>query len=1199
MTSRIVTADLEHRARSFPTLLALLAVVALTALAVRLDIVQAGFASGRSLRNSPLALYRLGVLVTQMGAFLFGPLAAALLLRDRERGRYGLLFACPITPGGYFWGRFVGGCATLGALALGMVAGVILGCALPGVDPDSVGVHAFLPWLMVLGLVVFPNLLVVSGLTFAACAATTRAAMAFVVPLVLFVFDLAMVTVADRNGSAWVALLEPMASVAGALATQGWTVAEQNGLRVPVTPVLLANRLLWMGLAGAAMAVAASRFRFDDYFRGGRGRRSLDGAPFQASGWKAEGGEPAPPRERWLRTLVALGLSELRLILRRPETFLLAGAALFFLHVDQAFGHSVMGAPLVPTAARLARFEPLSYGLFARAALVVFSGFLVARWRRDGFHELAAATPAPTWLPMASRFLAAATVAAVLALLAIPTGLLVQLGTGGIEPDLGLYLQQVLLVEYPGLLAFLGLAFLAYALVPGHWTAGAAALAGAWTLVLALPRLGLEHPLVIFGAGPSYVHTDFNGYGPFVLGIAALHVYWLAVGALLALVGYLGWPRGTDTSLWSRLAALRRRLSAGWTTCAAAAVMVAVLAGVAVAHGSGELGTVAARERAAVLYEREYSRFRDHPRPRIEHLDVDVDLYPRSWRAEVAGSYSLRNSTREPLPELHLSVQPRDLLLSVGMGEPYRMLPVESDESLGFHRYRVDPPLGPGETARFTFSVVRQTPALPLDGSVLGVLENGTLLGDDVLPVLGYDVQRELADPEERRRWNLPSRSEILDPERSFASADAGWITFDTTVTTAADQTAYGPGELVGQGHSDDGRRRWRRYRSVEAVNRALTWLSADYEVARERCPQPLSEGEPVVIEVAHLPAHRANVPRMIEAACATLAFGEPRFGDYPYSTLRIAEAPSYFQGAFALPGLIVMSESFGFQLRVLEEDDPPFQVTAHEVAHQWWGHQVVPAAGPGARLVGETISQYVSSRVLEEMRGEEAKEAFLRRQLRRYLLGRSRSAQRETPLVRVGDSSYLHSGKGAVVMNALAGLLGPEAVDRGLGRFVSTYRRGGPPFPLAEDLVRHLERSAPAERSGLVREALREIVLFDHGLGAARATRAPAGGWTVEVDGELGKLVADPDGNEREVPFQGELALRFVGSGETIAERRVEGASGPVTWRVTVPRLPDRVVLDPGLHYIDRHRADNSVAVERIERGRGGSRRGDEKGSQ
>ena len=42
----------------------------------------------------------------------------------------------------------------------------------------------------------------------------------------------------------------------------------------------------------------------------------------------------------------------------------------------------------------------------------------------------------------------------------------------------------------------------------------------------------------------------------------------------------------------------------------------------------------------------------------------------------------------------------------------------------------------------------------------------------------------------------------------------------------------------------------------------------------------------------------------------------------------------------------------------------------------------MVPAAGPGARFVGETVSQYVSARVLAAHRGEPGGDAFLRRQL-------------------------------------------------------------------------------------------------------------------------------------------------------------------------------------------------------------------------
>ena len=67
---------------------------------------------------------------------------------------------------------------------------------------------------------------------------------------------------------------------------------------------------------------------------------------------------------------------------------------------------------------------------------------------------------------------------------------------------------------------------------------------------------------------------------------------------------------------------------------------------------------------------------------------------------------------------------------------------------------------------------------------------------------------------------------------------------------------------------------------------------------------------------------------------------------------MRILEFPRYATFAQSFPNTIPYSESIGFIARV-DPDDPkdidyPYYVTAHEVAHQWWAHQVIGAQRPG-----------------------------------------------------------------------------------------------------------------------------------------------------------------------------------------------------------------------------------------------------------
>src|SRR3546814_7935137 len=95
----------------------------------------------------------------------------------------------------------------------------------------------------------------------------------------------------------------------------------------------------------------------------------------------------------------------------------------------------------------------------------------------------------------------------------------------------------------------------------------------------------------------------------------------------------------------------------------------------------------------------------------------------------------------------------------------------------------------------------------------------------------------------------------------------------------------------------------------------------------------------------------------MIESAKKSLDYYTREFSPYQFRQLRILEFPGYSTFAQAFAGTVPYSESIGFiaDLRDEETIDYVFYVTAPEVAHQWWAHQVVGANVQGATLLSES----------------------------------------------------------------------------------------------------------------------------------------------------------------------------------------------------------------------------------------------------
>lgn len=1182
----ILRGDLWWRLRGPVLYLSIGLVLGLAALAVQLDIAQEGFAGGRTLRNAPVVVNRLVTLFGLLGAFFVGPQMLRTLVRDVRHGLQPLLFAAPITERAYFRGRFAAGLlASLGLLA-GFVIGIVVGCRLPGVDPASVGAHSLAAHAWNLGIWGLPNLWIAGALFFAAGTLSRSPSAAYTGPLIWLLYLLAIQELGDESAlRTVVALIDPLGQQAAAQATEHWTLVEQNRRFVPLTATVLVNRLSWVALAGGVLAVAARRFSFPAWLETG-GRSPTPPARMTAlqrrRARSARGEARTFGTGAWLGTATALAGRELRRLFAARGTLALMVAGGVFLYVDQGFADKVLGLRTYPVTSLLARIDPLSYGLFLHLALIHYSGLLV---HRDDFHgsaEVIDSTPVPGWVVPATRFGAFAGMAAVWAALPIASGVAIQLLRGFTEIELGLYLRAIFLIEYPPLLIFGGLCFAVHAAIPVR-TAGSALLLALWALRLALPRLGVEHPMLLFAFTPRSVHSDLTGFAPWIAGIAVLTAYWGGVALLLALVAGRLWPRGAARGALDRLALLRRPAPAGWrAACAAALVLLSAAAIVVFLDlevwndftGSRE------KERRRAAYEAAYRHFGRRAPPKVLHADVEVDLRPGEGTAASRGRYIVRNEGSDALSELHLSLAGKAELTDLEL-EGRRLTAVDRDDELGFHRYRVEPPLEPGGEAGLRFAFVHGRRGLMLMPRT-EVVPNGSRLGEELLPTLGYDPGQELVDPALRRRHRLGPRRRLADRSTSFAGADAGWITFDATVTTSADQIALAPGERLGAPRGEptsEGRRR-SRYRSEVPATKAFGWLSARYALASASSSP---EGGPVggvTIEVFHHPGHDANVDSMLRAAAAALEDYSARFGPYPYRTLRIAEFPRFAQGAFALPGLIPVSESFGFLLRPGRGDyDAVAQVIAHEVAHQWWGHQVVPSNEPGARLIGESLSQYASLAVLERLGGTEALRGFLAHQLERYLLGRSSSGE-EAPLVAVESQPFVHSAKGALAMHAVREALGRERLDGLLRRYLERHRYVGPPYASAPELVERIERALPAGRRSLADDWFRRIVLYDNRLVEGRLRRV-GDGWEVLLDLEIRKLEADAGGGETEVAAAGpvELAFDFGEGGETIVERRL--AAGRRRLVLSFAERPRRATLDPRLLLIDRNRRDNHLRLD------------------
>jgi aminopeptidase N len=330
----------------------------------------------------------------------------------------------------------------------------------------------------------------------------------------------------------------------------------------------------------------------------------------------------------------------------------------------------------------------------------------------------------------------------------------------------------------------------------------------------------------------------------------------------------------------------------------------------------------------------------------------------------------------------------------------------------------------------------------------------------------------------------------------------------------------------------------------------------------------------------------------MMKAMRTSVDYYGRAFGPYPYGQISIAERAGHDGGGQAFPTTVAVYESiFALDRRSEGAFDGVSMLTAHELAHQWWGQQVLAARMQGAGLLIETLAQYSALMVMKRIVGDDGIRPFLQFQLDRYLTGRRTQVAEEQPLVSVAPGQdYVEYGKGPLAFYLLQHRMGEEAVNRALRRFVDRHRFAVAPYPRSVDLIAMLrEEAGTPEDQALITDLFERITLYDLKAGEPKAVRRADGRWDVAVPVEARKFHASGTGEEKEAPLGDfiEIGLFSAGPGESgfgkkdvIRMERRAVRSGRQVFRFVTDRKPAYAGVDPYGFYIDRNGGDNVLPL-------------------
>ena len=1157
------------------------------------DEIQLGGGGGGIHKNAPTAIAMTHLVMSIFFIFVTAALVANVIVRDDETGFGPLVRATRITRIDYLLGRFAGAFAAACLVFLSVPLAMFLGSLAPWVDPETLGPNRLGDYAFAYGAMALPSVFLTSALFFA-LATTTRSMMAtYIGATALLILWVIMGTLSSRSEmrelAAW---LDPFGGIALGREIRYYTTFDANTRLPALAGVLLANRLVWTAVGLFALAAACLVFRFETRRSGARpsAKARPDSPPPAPSGRGRKATLRSGPATQGVQALHRARF-EAAQVLRSPAFVILMVLGLFNASGGVVLGMERSGSVFLPTTIRMIEQLQGAFSFVVVLVAIYYAGELVWRDRERRFADIVDATPAPDWTFMVPKVVGLVGVLGAMLLVSALAGAAAQVLLGFPHPNWGQYVGWYLLPTLTDWALLAVLAVFLQALAPNKFV-GWALMAVYLVLELGLGAAGFEHNLYTYGGGPGVPLSDMNGQGDYAGFAAWFRAYWTAFAVFLLVLTQGLWARGARDSARARLVRLGRRLRGPTGLAAAGALMAFAGLGSFIFLNTNVWNPYRTQKEGEVWladFEKGFLRYEQTAQPSVTDVTLDLDLDPHAPRLVVKGAYDLVNDSGAPLSQVHVRFDRDVKVTRLVLSRPART------ETYGRFNYRIlylAQPLGPGETARLEFSTVLEQKGFRNSGNTTRLVDNGTFVSNgEFAPTLGMSRSGLLEDRTKRRKYGLPAelRPAKLEDEsarvRNYAG-DADWVNADITVSTVADQTPVAPGYVVSDTTANG--RRTIRFRTEAPVLNFFSVQSARYAIRRETY-------KGVDLAIYHHPGHPWNVGRMMAAMKRSLDYYQANFSPYQFRQARILEFPGYATFAQAFANTIPFSETFGFTADPDKPDkiDYATYVTAHEMAHQWWAHQIVGADMQGATVLSETLAQYSALLIMEQTYGPEGIRKFLRNELDSYLAARGGQAVEETPLIRVENQPYIHYRKGSLAMYLLRDQVGEAKVNAALRSLLARYAFKGAPYPTSRDLVVALRRETRDDprAQALITDLFEKITLYDLKTGTAEARRRPDGRYDVTLKITARKLYADGKGVETAAALGDETFDLGVFTAEPgkpgFSRASVQAFSartlkdGDQVLTLTVSGKPAFAGVDPYNKRIDRNSGDNVTRVK------------------
>ena len=1069
--------------------------------------------------NSPIGINGLFNGLTVLIFFLFPSIIGVSTHRDYKSEMHTILYSYPFTKSNYLFAKFFSSMFIVLLIVLAIGLGMFIGFRVPGTNEDIIGSFNFMAYLQSYFIYIIPNAFLFGAIVFAVVTFSRNIAAGFItVVLLMFVQGVAEGLLSNPDHRFIAALLDPFGQQASAYYTRYWTVSEQNEQLLPIKGIIIYNRLLWLAIATIvfggvykyftfsqnAVSISFKKYKNERLTKsnfGGITRIKLPDVKYNFSFLQN------------LKTTWKISNIDLKYIIKSwPFISILLVGLIFILLTSLSIGQ-IFGTKTLPVTWQMLAIPGNTFALFVNILTFLYAGMLVHRSKIAGANHLIDVTPIPNWSLLLSKLIALLKMQVILLFVIMIGGILIQIYNGYYNFEIGHYLYELYVLNFIHFVIWALLALFVQTLIRNTYLGLFVLL----ILAIGIPFLsyaGIEQSIFKYNQGPRFSYSDMNGYGSSFSRYFTYKIYWLLGGSILLVLAGLFWVRGLPHSFKERLSIAKFRFS-GKIIAGFLVLLIGFLGlGYRIYYENTVLNQWVSskdEEKQTAIWEKKYKKYENSIQPRIVSVNVDMNIYPNELNFDAKGTYTMVNKSNQKIDSIFLNYNDYPSTFEFNQDNSL----VSKDTIYQFDIYQLKESLQPGDSISLTFTVKnKQNTFLRIHSPVLS---NGTFINSRIFPSLGYNSGGELKDDETRKKYDLPANKLKPHPSDSTALAntyiakDADWIDFEATVSTSDDQIAIAPGYLQKEWVKDG--RKYYHYKMDSKILNFYAFNSAKYEIKKDTWNN-------VNLEIYYHKGHEYNLDRMMAGIKASLDYNTNNFSPYQHKQVRIIEFPRT-GGSFAqsFPNTIPFSEGVGFIADVDDTEeggvDYPFAITVHELAHQWWAHQVIGADVLGATMLSESLSEYVTLKVLEHEHGKDKMRKFLKKQLDDYLTQRTLERKREKSLMYNDGQGYIHYQKGSLVFYALSDYIGEKKLNNALKQFVEKVKFQEAPYTTSIEMVDYIKKATPDSLQYVIKDMFETITLYKNRIVDVKSTELENGKYQVSIEFNVSKYRNDEKGKK------------------------------------------------------------------------------------